>query len=229
MKFDNLKNFFARNKYILLSILVIVLFFYFVTPPFLPFSFTEGFTADKYKYLAPVPKDNTWSQDTMTKFAEKWNTVNKATDIFVLKPDVQNLGSYIGMALEEEATYYIQNGKWPYNFYITNFLNKNPTIFGNMLMPDGTPVTTSNISQMWPVRIVYNQVILQNPGKIVLPDSETDQTAYKIFMGTIPDPDASTSQTDISPITSSSLSSASTLSESNYNTLVSLCKNIIPV
>lgn len=221
----NIEKFFMTNKYILLSILVVVLFFYFVSPTFLPsFPFVEGFTADQYKYLAPVPANNTWSQDTMTKFAEKWNGVNNTT----AEATAESLSQIMINATEEEAKYYIKNGNWPYDAYIMNYMKQNPNLISNMKQDDGSPQTLSNLAKHLSNRTLYSQLIAP------FESTQSPQPpSYQIFMGTIPDPDASTStstsQTDISPITSSSLSSASTLSESNYNTLVSLCKNIIPV
>ena len=225
----NIEKFFMKNKYILLSILVIIIFFYFVTPPFFHFfpAFAEGFTVDEYKYLAPPPADYTWSQDTITKFTEKINMLFK--DEQGNKPateeDVKNIYIKSYGVTEEEAKYYIQNANWPYDAYIMNYLKQNPDLISKMKQDDGSPQTLSNLSKYWPNRLVYGQLIgtiesTQNPQPL----------SYQIFMGTASDPDQnSQTNTDISPITSSSLSSASTLSESNYNTLVSLCKNIIPV
>lgn len=226
----NIQKFFMKNMYIILSILVIVVFFYFVTPPFFH-SFSEGFTENEYKYLAPLPAGYTWSQDILTKLTEKGNKMAKEgeppnteenTKMFLKSWDIT----------EEEAKYYIKNGKWPYDAYVLNYVKQNPDIMGKMKQEDGSPQTVSTLSKNWSNRIFYGQLI----GPI-----ESKQTplplSYQIFKGTIPAP-VQKSQTDtsktkttkmISPITSSSLSSASTLSESNYNTLVGLCKNIIPV
>jgi len=215
MSFDKIKKFFTTNKYILLSILVIVVFFNFISA-----SFIEGFTADQFQYLAPIKNSNTWSQNTMTQFAKKWNEKNNASGISVLQDNAQSLKFYISNTLEEEALYYIQNGIFPYDSYVTNYLNQNPTVIPtHETLANGTPLIPSNISQMWPNRIAYKQFIAPIESKQTPPP-----ISYQIYMGTIPD-----SAGQISPITSSSLSSSSTLSEANYNNLVSLCKNIIAV
>lgn len=213
MNFDKINKFVSTNKYILLSILVIVVFFYIISPPFV-----EGFTADQYQYLAPIPNSNTWSQNTMTQFVDKWSTINNVSE--ALQDNAQSLKFYIDNTLEEEALYYIQNGLFPYDSYVTDYLNKNPSVIPtNRTLRNGTPLTPSNISQMWSNRISYKEMIAPIESKQTPPP-----ISYQIYMGTIPD-----SEAQVSPITSSSLSSSSTLSESNYNNLVSLCKNIITV
>jgi len=220
----NIEKFFMANKYIILSILVIVVFFYFVTPPFFS-AFVEGFTESEYKYLAPVPANNTWSQDTMTKFTEKMNIKFK-DEKTKTEEDIKNIFIKGWNITEEEAKYYIKNDNWPYDAYVMNYVKQNPGILGTTKQKDGSPQTVSNLSKNWPNRIFYAQLIgpiesKQNPQPL----------SYQIFKGIIPDPSSSQKKTSetISPITSSSLSSASTLSEANYNDLVGLCKNITPV
>ena len=222
----NIGKFLMKNMYIILSILVIVIFFYFVTPPFFNFfpAFTEGFTVDEYKYLAPPPAGNTWSQDTIDKFVQKYNSSNTGQSPLDAASVNMIFINNVGVT-EEEAKYYIQNGTWPYDAYVVNYVKQNPDIIHGT-QPDGSPQTISSASKTLANRGFYQIGIfpiesVQNPQPL----------SYQIYMGIVPDPNSSQTDTSqsVSPITSSSLSSASTLSESNYNTLVSLCKNIIPV
>jgi len=215
-----------KNMYIILSILVIIIFFYFISP--FSLGFIESFTAvNEYKYLAPLPAGTTWSQDTITQLIEK------TKDKYSSKNNPESMEDEIKKFIttwnitEEEGKYYIKNGTWPYDNYVLNYAKQNPDILSRMpKQDDGSPQTVSNLSKNWTNRIFYS--ILIGP----IESKQTPQPlSYQIFMGTVPDPSSSQNKTSetISPITSSSLSSASTLSEANYNDLVGLCKNIMPV
>lgn len=232
----NIGKFFMKNMYIILSILAIIIFFYFIS--YFPLGFVEGFVEDEYKYLAPPSWDNSWSQDTITQFIEKYNNNNpggtpmaeKDVNFFIKNPGVT----------EEEAKYYIQNGNWPYDAYVLNYVKQNPDIMKNWTQTDSGPIlssaptgslaTLSYLSKYWPNRLFYQMLI--NPIEF---KQNPQPLSYQIFAGLVPDPNASqtdTSETDtsqtVSPITSSSLTSSSTnLSDSDYNTLFGLCKNIM--
>ena len=70
--FSVVKKFIMKNKLVLLFVLMILLFISFMP-------FRENFSdsnIDPFKYLAPVPSGNTWSQTTINDFTNKFNTVN---------------------------------------------------------------------------------------------------------------------------------------------------------
>lgn len=133
----------------------------------------EGLTSlDQYQYLAPDPSGNTWSSDTITQFISKYNTVNDLSGNNAIdNSDFSAGGFFMENATEPEAQSYVQNGKWPYDSYVTT--NLIPTI-----------------QKKFPNRFVYSMGIGSSEATM-----SPQPVAYKIFSGTTPDPSASTSGT----------------------------------
>jgi len=228
MKFNLniVKRFALKNKFVLLSLFIIAIFFiYFMKP------IREGLTGSaigEYQYLAPPPSGNTWSQTTLSQFVAKFNAVNNlvGTDN---EQFVSTLNGQIWQnALEEEAQYYIQNGKWPYDSYMTNYVSQNPNLFVEANSPYGN-INASNVMQIYSNRYCYGNFIYQ------LESKQTPQPlSCQIYLGTVPPPTPTSSSPKLPSPPSLSLSSSSSspssqnsLSGANYQQFVSLCKSVV--
>jgi len=177
--FSVVKKFIMKNKLVLLFVLFILLFISFS-------SFRESFTAssiDPFKYLAPVPSGNTWSQTTINDFTNKFNTVNSTQNSGEVAAQINPsfLNYIMSNALEEEAQYYIQNGKFFLDSYVTDYLTKNPVIRFDK------PYTIDQLSAMGPNRLIYGQFLSR---------AELQQSpqplSYQIYKGITPPPTSNT-------------------------------------
>jgi outer membrane receptor for Fe3+-dicitrate len=158
--------------------------------------------------LAPIPPTE-WSQDTIIEFVNKYNVLletetqpldaNKFTEIQIGK-------KYMAEATEDEAKKYIQNGKWPYCSYISDYLDNNPTAVSSNYREFEIKINVQNMASIMSNRMVYSAFILNRESSIKpIPES------YKIFKGSkIP----------------YATKSSSNLSASNYTNLQDICKNI---
>jgi hypothetical protein len=147
---------------------------------FMLFTNKEGFISKhigKYDYLAPLP-NSTWEQPTIQQFVDKYNDMGKdQLNASTFATDKKGI-SYMKNALEEEAIYYSQTGQWPYNHYVTDYLEANPTAIPSGMMVSDTMVNKDNIAQFYPNRYVYMSFISQKESKIKPPTE-----AYQIFKG----------------------------------------------
>ena len=138
----------------------------------------DGFTSldsgiGEYQYLAPIPEYNTWTDTTVDQFISKYNEVNKQN----LQKNFIN--QWFHVALEDEAKYYISNGKFPICPYIINYCNNEPTLLNNLgLDPSGNPITLNLLQKFQPNRIIYAMLILKIQEKL---DPQPD--AYLIYVG----------------------------------------------
>jgi hypothetical protein len=107
----------------------------------------------QYQYLAPLPDGYAWSTEMQDKFIAylKKQDANATIDKTFLTTANPGWGNktYMQLASEEEVQYYLDNdGVWPWDEYIVNFLTtKNP------------PLTTAEMTQMrkWsPNRLIYS-------------------------------------------------------------------------
>jgi len=154
-------------------ILVIILLIMLIQPKM------EGFTIGKYDYLSPIPLDLTWGQITIQKFVDKYNEMgNEQLNAFTFKDNKKGM-MFMNYALEEEGLYYSEHGVWPYNEYITNYLEKNP--IPNGVKVDDVSVTNENVDKFYPNRYVYMSFISQKES-LVKPPPES----YQIFKGSAP-------------------------------------------
>ena len=172
----------------------------------------EGFDSSigEYEYLAPIPPNTTWSQDTQTAFTNAWNTnLNK-------KGITLDVNVYMQDLTEEEAEYYIANGKFPWGSYITNAVLKIPNV---------TQPMVDNAMTESPSRLAYQENLLQTESK-----QTPAPLSYQIYMGTAQPPSDSTDSTDSTDSGDSSdptSSQSNVLSNSDYQSLTSICKNIL--
>jgi hypothetical protein len=69
------------NKlYLFILLLTIILFLLPITEGFdLGFKPTSPLIGE-FEYLAPIPPDNRWTQDTIDKFVDKYNSVNELSE-----------------------------------------------------------------------------------------------------------------------------------------------------
>jgi hypothetical protein len=210
----NVKKFLMKHKYFILLVVLLTLFFVFLLP-----SFREGLAnaaIGEYTYLAPVPAGNTWDQSTMDKFAKKYNEVNNKTGDAMIKGNAEVLKDFFPFALNAEVNYYIQNGKWPYCSYVSTYVEKHPEEIGigTGKDPSGNPITIEFFKKLFPNRFIYANYI--GPRE---KDMTPQPLSYQIFMGTAKPPSTSSSAASSSP--------ASSLSDTNYQQLVTLCKNVM--
>lgn len=133
-----------------------------------------------YQYLAALPSDNTWSQDTQNEWVKKFNDTLTSMDssaALLTTPSFNGI-NYMTIASEEEAQSYIQNGVWPLDTYITNLYNDK--------LAQAEKVDTSssqdktNDAKMWDyVQKIYpNRFIYQN----MLGPSTLPQTALLLSL-----------------------------------------------
>uniref|UniRef100_A0A6C0B0S7 Uncharacterized protein n=1 Tax=viral metagenome TaxID=1070528 RepID=A0A6C0B0S7_9ZZZZ len=220
----NIKKCFMKHKYFILYVILLTLFFVFLLP-----RFREGLanaSIGEYSYLAPIPSGNTWDQSTMDKFAKKYNEVNNKTGGQMLDGNSKSLQGYISSSLSVEVDYFIDNGKWPYCGYVSTYVEKHPEALSPFHDSSGNVMTPTSLQKMWPNRVAYQQLISKTEKNITPPP-----VSYKIFMGTANLPSNSSSPSSSPATSSSSLSSSSpstsSLSDTNYQQLMSLCKNIM--
>lgn len=173
---------------------------------------TSAPTIGKYDYLAPPPP-NIWNQDIIDKFVNRWNSNlgngndNSMLDASAFTSNASGKKIYASV-LEEEAVYYINNGKWPINTYVSDYLDANPTaIPDNFKLQDGTRMTRDNISKYLSNRMIYEMIIYIKEHQI-RPQPES----ILIYSGQKPPPNPSESKTSLSSI--------------EFEQLKSICRNI---
>lgn len=180
-------------------------------------TFREGFdlssigaSIGEYDYLKPVDPatvlDETTEADFRKVFSETITPIYPEWSLGKVPTLIASLKTY---ASAEEFKYYIQNKKWPYGSYLTNYLTNNKD---NVLKSVNsiTVTTTEQVQQIFPTRFFYGRFIMSTESKqSPLPVSND------IFTGKAQPP------TSISPTTSSS-----SLSPDNYTKLKSICSSI---
>ena len=135
----------------------------------------EGLKTGKYDYLFPLLPEDTWGHFTIQKFVDKYNAMgNDQLNAYTFTENEKG-STLIKNALESEALYYAEHGRWPYNSYVTNYLESNPTM--DLKVGDVT-ITKENIANYYPNRYVYMLLIAPKEAGIKpLPES------YQIFKG----------------------------------------------
>ena len=154
------------------------------------FSFKEGMTNSAmgmYDYLAPSSdrKPYTWSDDVIDQFTSKINSIPGATP--QLTTD-QVKAIFLPYTTETEAKYYIQNGQWPMNQYIMNFIDPHTNLVklaieaGKMQKTVlGNDLTNETVPKYLSVRLIFQMLLLENEAKVAT-------LAFQIFNGTAPAP-----------------------------------------
>ena len=92
----------------------------------IPTPLSSSETDGQYKYLAPLPPNNSWSIDIQNAFVTKFNSV-----IIGFDPSATQITSpafngvnFMQNASEEEAKSFIDNGVWPRDVYVTNLITE---------------------------------------------------------------------------------------------------------
>jgi hypothetical protein len=119
-------------------------------------------TDSQYDYLAPLPANNTWSETTQTNFMQKFNANLLAKDPsanLITTPSLGNL-SFLTLASEIEANYYVENGKWPWDNYVNNIVNKSSSS-GNEQEKEATKNAVTIYQRYYPNRLIY-KIIAQS-------------------------------------------------------------------
>ena len=172
-----------------------ILFALFALFSLVLFSVTkEGLTTiSKYAYLTPLLPESTWGQITIQKFVDKYNAMgNEQLKVSTFATDKKGI-SFMKNAMEEEALYYVEHGKWPYNKYVKNYLESNPTTIPTGLKINMVDITVDNIAKFYPNRYVYMSFIAQKEASIKPPPE-----SYQIFKGSAPEPDPKDTPTSAS-------------------------------
>jgi hypothetical protein len=245
MKFnlDFILRYLRKYKFILLVAFVLIIILLNFKP------IREGLTGasiGEYDYLAPPAKTGpannptNWSQQTIDAFISKYDAVNNFTGQASWAPTdeqkargIKIAGNgimYMTNATEAEANYYIQNGHWPYDGYVTKMLTQNPGAIGGT--KDNISTRIQQYQEVFPNRYMYMGV-LSNKEKDMTPTP----LSYQIYMGTAQPPSTSSSSasslisSSTSSLASSSpsslVSSSPSSSDSNYQQFISLCKNVL--
>ena len=121
---------------------------------------TPSSTPDSnYDYLAPLPANNTWSEQTQTNFMQKFNANLLAKDpsaILITTTSIGNI-SFLTLASEIEANYYVENGKWPWDNYINNMFNKSFSTSTKQQQEALKNIVTM-YQQYYPNRFIYKMI-----------------------------------------------------------------------
>ena len=151
----------------------------------------------KYDYLAPIPTTNIWNPDIITKFVNRYNSnLGTGNDDKMMKVDDGTQKAMVAWALEEEAVYYVNKGKFPVCLHVKDFFDANPDKIPSTKMGSIT-INTTNISQLLPNRLLYGAFVAPKDSQFKPPPE-----AYDIYMGKKPPPDVSSSSSSTSLVPS---------------------------
>jgi hypothetical protein len=114
-------------------------------------SFREGFESGQYGYLAPHPPD-TLDATTQSNFITTFNNSGGVVLPEIILSDAnRNLNDLKAIVTLDEINYYIQNKKWPYNSYISNYLTSNKDAVLKQI-----PVKSlEDLQKVFPTRFIY--------------------------------------------------------------------------
>jgi len=105
---------------------------------------------EEYKFLAPIPDGSVWTPEIQDAFVTSQQKRDPNFTTETLKTPIIGNKTWMQWASQEEAQYFVDNKKWPYNEYITNYITDNPKFLGN-----GNAVTADQLSPQVPNRMVY--------------------------------------------------------------------------
>jgi len=124
---NSLLNLF-KNKQIwwLLGALIVIL----LVGSFFNKKMFEGMSSssipEEDKYLAPLPKGNTWSPEVQQGFLDAVKKNGQSMTIEDLSKNI-GIGTWMELASQEEAQYFIDNLKYPWDATVLNFFkSQNP-------------------------------------------------------------------------------------------------------
>jgi hypothetical protein len=218
-------------KKIILVLAILMIFF-----TFMPFGkskcncmrFREGFTDSveigEYDYLAPVPPDNKWSTNTLNNFVTAFKKSNGCKLIGAECSSITNdpsnkiMAFYMERVSEQEAEYFIKNGKFPINKYVKtlvqDMLSKNAKA-----NPGVKQMSYEDMENIWTSHIIYG-IYLQPTEK----DKNPQPLSYQIYIGTAKPP---VSPKPTSQNNNLQYNSSSGLSSADFDEVVSFCKKIV--
>ena len=117
-------------------------------------SFKEGFESGQYAYLAPGSPpllDATTQSNFITTFNNSGGVVLPQIILSDSNKPFKELKAIVTL---DEINYYIQNKKWPYNSYISNYL----TINKDVVLQNLTKMkiySLEDLQKVFPTRLVY--------------------------------------------------------------------------
>ena len=144
-------------------------------------SYREGFESGSYAYLAP---NDILITDETTK--NKFITAGKKTaaiffpEITLTDEKINQIKSEMNKTKDislDEINYYIQNNKWPYNSYISNYATTNKESILNKLK-DTKIKTLDDLQKVVPTRLFYKYFIESTETQISPPPLSNN-----IYMG----------------------------------------------
>lgn len=206
--FDKIIRFLSKHKIVVFLAIFVGFILLFRTRLVI-----EGLTSmNEYEYLAPVPPNNTISDDVVKAFAMKYNANSSVTHSGNMNVSTPENVAYFknqlqGVYTEKELQNYIDNGKFSYNSYILNFLNSHADVMAKLTNTLGSLDIAQKI---YGNRVAYQQYILPIESQMTPPP-----LSYQIYMGTAQPP----SQT--------MPTSSSTSMDPNYQDFLSLCQRVL--
>jgi hypothetical protein len=187
INFNYILNYLKKHKFILFFVIILILIIILFN--FKPVR--EGLTGGiigEYEYLAPLTQSEMDEidviktpsvQSTWDSFASKWNSVNNLSadnQFYIPIPmpkDKIVLFSKTYRLSKPQLDYYIQNGEFPWDGFVTNYFKQNPL-----------PATS-----LVPIKSFSNAAIFNNT--ILSKIQNEPPLAVQIFKGTVKPPDAS--------------------------------------
>lgn len=138
----------------------------------------------QYDYLEPKTNTNL-SYDTIKKVGDRinlnlGNCGNNTQVMFNISTykDHPYWNYIINNISQKEADYYIKNGTWPSNTYISDFLKSTPKFSSSICSLN---LTNTTLLKLFPVRLIYGINFEYKDSKI-----NPKPEAYEIFQGTKP-------------------------------------------
>ena len=199
-------------KIVMYLIVLIVLLIYSL-------SYREGFESGSYAYLAP---NDILITDETTK--NKFITAGKKTaaiffpEITLTDEKINQIKSEMNKTKDislDEINYYIQNNKWPYNSYISNYATTNKESILNKLK-DTKIKTLDDLQKVVPTRLFYKYFIESTETQISPPPLSNN-----IYMGKAVAPAEAPIATPSEPKTIHP-----PFSSENYSKLQSICSTL---
>ena len=182
-------------------------------------SYREGFESGSYAYLAP---NDILITDETTK--NKFITAGKKTaavffpEIILTDENITQIKSEMNKTKDislDEINYYIQNNKWPYNSYISNYATTNKESILNKLK-DTKIKTLDDLQKVVPTRLFYKYFIESTETQISPPPLSNN-----IYMGKAVAPAEAPIATPSEPKTIHP-----PFSSENYSKLQSICSTL---
>ena len=182
-------------------------------------SYREGFESGSYAYLAP---NDILITDETTK--NKFITAGKKTaaiffpEITLTDEKINQIKSEMNKTKDislDEINYYIQNNKWPYNSYISNYATTNKESILNKLK-DTKIKTLDDLQKVVPTRLFYKYFIESTETQISPPPLSNN-----IYMGKAVAPAEAPIATPSEPKTIHP-----PFSSENYSKLQSICSTL---